>query len=1056
MCAMNPVQGPTPGAVHRLAQTAGTRLHSTGQGHAEVGSSRASQPLQSALGRPGVEPASDPAASKWVSKAQMQAAASMTGASAETRHFQVKKLFDRTGWPAPGDVQQTRQDIAEEHAAAHRANEEDYRRIQQAFEGQRRQIEGRLAQAQQKFESNWSEERAELARLREAETKAAVPLQAEVRSQLDELEKIRRLAVQPGQEVDYSTHLSNLEGKLRKQGLDFPRDESELARPASGPQQAVNQFVAAHRRRLDHQQQIPANPEGEWEKARATHRQQQATLVNREQAARAQHDGRQQALDQRSVTRTQLAEERHREDQVLQAVRSSSALKLMGLAEGEPERVGDRLFIRSQAGRAELVKEGNGYRLQGDVGVRGDTTFKPDPQGRWVERTRIDDGLRTTNITRTSPEHEEVYTKNHLSRQEPPPVGRPGDAIGKDAFLSQQQTTVQEGQGSTTTGWRNLTAGGVDQFHETQDGKGKTEGEYRSASGVVDRWNRYQVADAQGKLQDHTVSETTEKHGKVLRSYELKTEDLEKGRKARTGVETTPQRSRVTREVLDARGGLETRNVLEHETLPMGEVNRSRRLSASGYEFTSEHSVRRSKIGEHIEERSETITRPDGSSRVLSKEKTHHHMPRPATSEDRDLPGRGYYPWSNPQDLLTEMEAEGEKVQIQEVTREITGEDGKTHQHTDTKLFTKDQELIREVGPNGKWMWTRRVRNKDTQQWDSQVFYQGSSDTVVTSHRKDGPYLVESRQVSLNDHPDAASGRLPQLSFSRVSRREATASQLDEITGRAGIPEAYRETEAVRAWMKSVGEAPVKVEIRESDDKFIDARQNRTSVSVVLDDGKGHRLILVQDSTDKSFGSRYETTLPDGTLASSNSLVSAQGERWESKSSPTEEMRSVAKLPPDLKEILTRPPRNPGVLPAGLAGLNSGLAAVSAVHDFANGDVLRGLKNSGDAAQDLSSMALALRESKGLSNSGLSGISGAFKTVGLAGAGIGAVTAVARIGEGEVMGGLAELGAAGLTGLAFFVPGYGWAAAVASAVSFGVNTYSDTRIATPTHLGGHY
>ena len=220
---------------------------------------------------------------------------------------------------------------------------------------------------------------------------------------------------------------------------------------------------------------------------------------------------------------------------------------------------------------------------------------------------------------------------------------------------------------------------------------------------------------------------------------------------------------RSTIERRDKDGELTARNRVSVKTLDNGVRTTTETLvdPKSGKTRTTDHKIER-KDGKTVETTETMIDTDYGGLARESKITETRTDPRRATDDEKDLPGLGWVPWDNPQDLINEMEKSGGSVNIQKQEREITDKDGRTRTETSTHYLNRGNELVLTQDSGGQNIWTQKKTNPETGLWSSKTFFQGSDDDYVkTEQSKEGPYKVETTELVMKDNPGVDSSKVP-------------------------------------------------------------------------------------------------------------------------------------------------------------------------------------------------------------------------------------------------------------------------------------------------------
>ncbi len=706
--------------------------------------------------------------------------------------------------------------------------------------------------------------------------------------------------------------------------------------------------------------------------------------------------------------------------------------------------------------------------LQKSVGlaeVSADAKFKLDG-----DKLVVEDGIGRPTTIRGGKDHATIFTK--------------------DDTMSRSSTVHSDGREPSTEVGKNEYGQKVEiNIRRSADGK-------QSRVKTTDQVGRQrvEVERTENGKEVYSSTESREK-GRVTYKKEKETEYKPDGNVVTkvTMNDHDDQKTRVTNEARNPEGKLIGRSEVETTKTKHGERTRTEVMldSSTGKTRITDHSVER-RDGKRVETTAVTEGKTDNDGYVkhtattsVVKETTHES--RYANSDEKDLPGLGWVPWDSPQDLMNDMESRGGAVKIQKVEREVTGPDGKKRTENITQFSNRNNQLQLTKGPDGKNIWTHKVKNSETGKWDSQTFFQGSDDdTIVTKNsvenRGGHKYEVERTSLEMKDNPGAEKSRVPQKGDYTVSKTEkADMAEVQRVAKEIGFSsKELEEMASMKLFQDKFGKAKdLKIEIKTSEDRFADSSKNKKGASVVVTGPDGAKLVLSRDQLKDLGGIRAEWKDENGKLMSHESMT-AEGEVFEEvheagnvADARAEAIRkSVAPyMSQDIRDnfkhgefalkVGNKAFRASGRLSGaglkkaapGLDLISGGLATISAAHDFANGEVARGVKNLGGAAADYG-MAVrayqALKYGDKLGKGLGTGAGAVVKKFGVAGAAVGVVSGTARLIDGEYVGGGLDLLSSGFAGAAIFgVPGVGWAAGVAALGAAVWDYRNDTVIAEP-------
>lgn len=381
----------------------------------------------------------------------------------------------------------------------------------------------------------------------------------------------------------------------------------------------------------------------------------------------------------------------------------------------------------------------------------------------------------------------------------------------------------------------------------------------------------------------------------------------------------------------------------------------------------------------------------------------------------------------------------------------------------------REAELIETKNPVGASVWEFRQRNS-LGEWDSQIFFQGSADTIVSKSSQDSAgWTVHTRQQNLASTELAKKGEMASLATEeqRVKER-ATWADLDQAL--VGM-ESAKQGEAYRQFRQASGNGPLKILQGKSNQEFTDGKKSN-SASLIVENAHGQRWTLLSDDV-------LAQEFKDGSQRMC-SVTSNDGERLEvSKEGTAIRFRKDGQCQilegeewkPYKATGLTKPAANtwkavkPKADYGSMAGLEKaegglklgkalvGLGAFTMSLDLINGRWESAGRKAADVSVGVSglmrgSQSIAQRSAVGWSR--LSNTGRLLGRVGLAG---GALFAVSDIAQGEYTKG--SLGAAATAGTAYAMWGtascagpVGWGvAAVATAGTFLYDYDSSTSVA---------
>lgn len=526
-------------------------------------------------------------------------------------------------------------------------------------------------------------------------------------------------------------------------------------------------------------------------------------------------------------------------------------------------------------------------------------------------------------------------------------------------------------------------------------------------------------------------------------------------------------RKSQSREVVHA-DGLKTRQETTQDGLRT--VVRQNLERPDGTSQGSESTTTRRENGEVV---ISTIDRKNGREIGRVEEKT-----GPITA-DPDVEGLGWIGSHNPQDLVERLGDEG-SLRAERTVRQVTA-DGKTTSTEMIRLKSGDgqRDLLETKNPHGSSVW--EYRQKHDGRWDSQIFFQGSSDTITTKNSQEAGWMVERTHQDLSSMDPAKRSEIANLTERTTrSREDARLSDVRQALSSTRPPlNSIEKSEGFRRFTELAGEGPFKVVVADSQERFANGKA-MDNAHLVVEGPNGLRLVVQADPDTGSVASQVENgKSPE--LGSLRSVVTAQGERYEvtpdgnafritvdGKVSVLEgeewkkaDARYIGKsvgtalktIPPNLK--------TPGGLWRASAGLNfgkifTGLGALSMGADLLAGDFERAGRRAADlgvGSAALIQKAEAVALAKGSSLGGGAWMARAGKTLGAAGVLGGGAFAIYDLAQGEythaTLGAVATGGSAlALWGTASWAGPVGWgAAALATAGTLAYDYNESTRVA---------
>lgn len=233
---------------------------------------------------------------------------------------------------------------------------------------------------------------------------------------------------------------------------------------------------------------------------------------------------------------------------------------------------------------------------------------------------------------------------------------------------------------------------------------------------------------------------------------------------------------------------------------------------------------------------------------------------RSVNTPETDIEGIGWFGSNNPQRVLREL-GDPDNLQGFEIERTRYTNDGPVTTNS-TLLRSQDgtRELERTTAANGGLIWDYRRVGEDGLV-DSQRFFQGTSDTVITERSREGN--LETTQVTATT-PDLASRNPGVPSTESTTVRQGENVPIEEARGvfAEGPMAGLARTESYAQFFREAGEGGVTVATYDSTRQV--EGQERVDRAFNLVDSQGRQLRGYWDPE----GQTYATQLvgPDGTV----------------------------------------------------------------------------------------------------------------------------------------------------------------------------------------------
>jgi len=726
----------------------------------------------------------------------------------------------------------------------------------------RETAEATYAQAEQRVQGGFQEEHQRLDRATErqatAEQRFDDRVGADTRSKLEQYQELStRLEngeFSESMASNYRTFLGQLSNELRAEGIRTDRLGETDENPTRA-QRAANELVSAQQE-LDQAGDFPRTPEAQqaWLEERAGERD--AAIGRAEgqlELARVQLENQRQTVRSEISTETQERNER-----------------LLTTLEGrlERDRTVSMTSLRDEFRDAEALQDQGYTRLRvTENGLRAESYLdsRPPADIRATENGGVEitanGERREARSTFTPAEGGEGFRESSEVREY--------STIGGARRLREETRLERDENGEVTS--RDYT------YHEYDGGRreetyrqtetGHTETSRRvGADGEVEYRREQSVATEDGTTTTRTVTEDSrETETEVSYRYEDGTrrnesETVRSDGTRRTSVRTTDTEGNATSRTFDERRDRDGNIVTTERVTRDGTLQESRRTE---------------------------VIEPD-----------------------TDVPGLGWIGSHNPQDLVERLGDEdtitGERTVISR-----RQEDGS---YADQEIITMrsgdgSRELIQSQGPHGGNAWELRERNADGS-WDSQIFLQGTEDTIITRSRNEGGFRVEERTAntpSLHEQNE----NVPEESRSTVRTAEAaTTQQIEGLMDNSPLS-TIRETDSFRQFMEQSGDGPFQVVHSDSEETGANGTVNSSNFMMEAPDGR--RLAATynhetQTYTVKTFDEEGTTSGLSAITREGNQFerleVSADGQVTTSVASASGEVRNWVRVAED---VITSP-----------------------------------------------------------------------------------------------------------------------------------------------------
>jgi hypothetical protein len=665
------------------------------------------------------------------------------------------------------------------------SHERQYTEAEEAAQTQRAAANETYAAAQTRADNGFPEEHQRLDQAGVDLGRAQLEFDQQLGAQLrTDLEGYQELATRDGSRLDEPARerMQQLSGRLRDAGIDPSQFVAQAVEPGS-PQERANTLVQA---------------QAELEAASDFPRSEAATEAWLGEQLEQRNQSLASADSALTEASSQLAGQRQSVQGELQEWARGEETRLMTRLSDRLEREQDLSLRRLQPeiARARAVEAG-GYdnvRLS-DQGVQlVDRRAETPP----AQITTGEDGTITVESRGDRLEASSVLTPEGEGYRESSEVRR-YSTYGEERRLTSEEVTRRDANGDLE--YRNYRThdyrgGGREEFFERTE-HGQTE---RTTLMGSDGEAYYERARTETDIEGtRTETDRTMDHN---------------GTAVRTEIER-PDGSSTSRYEYEGNSGYNSQRTTE--TDPDGvrtEFERTENVYSSGLRRSVE---RHTHDGRLVEETTREEIRPD-----------------------TDVPGLGWIGSHNPQDLVERFEDDpnltGERVTV----RSRNEEGGfQTRETVTMRSGDGQRELIQSQGAHGGNAWEMRTRNDDGT-WDSQIFLQGTNDTIVTTERREDGFVVSERTSSM----EALNEQNPDVpARSQTTTRTAEAASTDQTLraveqSRIG---AIRDTDSFRSFMEQSGDGPFQVLSTESTEGQGSGQES--SASLILEAADGRRLV---------------------------------------------------------------------------------------------------------------------------------------------------------------------------------------------------------------------
>lgn len=290
----------------------------------------------------------------------------------------------------------------------------------------------------------------------------------------------------------------------------------------------------------------------------------------------------------------------------------------------------------------------------------------------------------------------------------------------------------------------------------------------------------------------------------------------------------------------------------------------------------------------------------------------------PILEPDLDIDGTAWFGDNSPERMFRLM-GDAEDISATKVVQDIYSNDGTVR--TESTVYrnadgTREMERIQTQGANPAWMY-REVGEDGLV--DSQLFFQGTKDTVVTDRRRDGNMEVTTTTA---ETPSVAEGTPGAPSEEKTVVRKGEGVTSEEVDSVFEQPQfkGLNETQAYQEFLAGVDGRGVGMAMIDSEKVVDGERQEFRSFTMV--DSQGRKLVGVYDEEQRTYALQLESA--DGEVLKAGSATQRDGSTEVDNYQPS-----------DLLEPWQETAENPGTPPTVSQGVG---LATGGVQNALQGD----------------------------------------------------------------------------------------------------------------------